>query len=258
MRKPIIAGNWKLNNSSQEAVELVTLLKRDLSEVADVDIVVCPVVTALSVVADILIESNISLGAQNLYWEDSGAFTGEVSAPLLKEIGVQYVIIGHSERRQYFGETNQTVNKKIRAALKHGLTPIVCVGEVLQEREANKTFDVIRTQCKESLAGFSADEMKAMIIAYEPVWAIGTGKTATPAQAQEVHKFIRGLLVKMHNEEAAETVRIQYGGSVKPDNIAELMAQPDIDGALVGGASLKADSFVSIVKKCLQAGGVVK
>lgn len=255
MRKPIIAGNWKLNNTTKQAVELVTLLKRDLSDINEVDIVVCPVFTVLSVLADILMESNIGLGAQNIYWEDSGAFTGEVSASLLKEIGVQYVIIGHSERRQYFGETNQTVNKKIRAALKHGLTPIVCVGEVLQEREANKTFDVIRTQCKESLAGFSADEMKAMIVAYEPVWAIGTGKTATPAQAQEVHKFIRELLVKMHNEEVAETVRIQYGGSVKPENIAELMVQPDIDGALVGGASLKADSFVSIVKN---ACGVVK
>ncbi|MBI3617421.1 MAG: triose-phosphate isomerase [Candidatus Omnitrophica bacterium] len=255
MRKPIIAGNWKLNNTTKQAVELVTLLKRDLSDINEVEIVVCPVFTVLSVLADILMESNIGLGAQNIYWEDSGAFTGEVSASLLKEIGVQDVIIGHSERRQYFGETNQTVNKKIRAALRHGLTPIVCVGEVLQEREANKTSDVIRTQCKESLAGFSADEMKAMIVAYEPVWAIGTGKTATPVQAQEVHKFIRELLVKMHNEEVAETVRIQYGGSVKPENIAELMAQPDIDGALVGGASLKADSFVSIVKNTC---GVVK
>ncbi len=248
MRKPIIAGNWKLNNTTQQAAELVTLLKRDLGEVNDVDIVVCPVFTALSVMADILTESNIHLGAQNLHWEDSGAFTGEVSAPLLKEIGVQYVIIGHSERRQYFGETNQTVNKKIRAALNHGLTPIVCVGEVLAQRESNQTFEVIRTQCKESLAGFNADEIKRMIIAYEPVWAIGTGKTATPAQAQEVHKFIRELLTKTHNEEAAQTLRIQYGGSVKPENTAELMAQKDIDGALVGGASLKADSFIQIVK----------
>ena len=255
MRKPIIAGNWKLNLTEREAVILVTALRNALVDVTEVDIVVCPVVTAIAVIHDVLLESNIAIGAQNLYWEDSGAFTGEVSAPLLKEVGVQYVIIGHSERRQFFGETNQMVNKKIRAALKHGLTPIVCVGEVLAEREANKTFDVIRTQCKESLAGFSADEIKAMVIAYEPVWAIGTGKTATPAQAQEVHKFIRELLVKMHNEEVAETVRIQYGGSVKPENIAELMAQPDIDGALVGGASLKADSFVSIVKN---ACGVVK
>ncbi len=255
MRKPIIAGNWKLNLTEREAVILVTALRNAFVDVTEVDIVVCPVVTAIAVVHDVLLESNIAIGAQNLYWEDSGAFTGEVSAPLLKEIGVEYVIIGHSERRQYFGETNQTVNKKIRAALNHGLTPIVCVGEVLKERESNKTFDVIRTQCKESLAGFSADEMKGMIIAYEPVWAIGTGKTATPGQAQEVHHFIRELLTKMHNEEVAEALRIQYGGSVKPENIAELMAQPDIDGALVGGASLKADSFVSIVKN---ACGVVK
>lgn len=248
MRKPIIAGNWKLNNTEREAVELVTTLRTNLADVDTVDIIVCPVFTVLGVVHDVLLESNIALGAQNVYWEDSGAFTGEVSAPLLKEIGVQYVIIGHSERRQYFGETNQTVNKKIRAALNHGLTPIVCVGEVLAQRESNQTFEVIRTQCKESLAGFNADEIKRMIIAYEPVWAIGTGKTATPAQAQEVHKFIRELLTKTHNEEAAQTLRIQYGGSVKPENTAELMAQEDIDGALVGGASLKADSFVQIVK----------
>lgn len=248
MRKPIIAGNWKLNNTEREAVELVTALRTNLADVDTVDIIVCPVFTVLGVVHDVLLESNISLGAQNVYWEDSGAFTGEVSAPLLKEIGVQYVIIGHSERRQYFGETNQTVNKKIRAALNHGLTPIVCVGEVLAQRESNQTFEVIRTQCKESLAGFNADEIKRMIIAYEPVWAIGTGKTATPAQAQEVHKFIRELLTKTHNEEAAQTLRIQYGGSVKPENTAELMAQEDIDGALVGGASLKADSFTQIVK----------
>lgn len=248
MRKPIIAGNWKLNNTSQEAAELVTLLKRNLSEVTDVDIVVCPVFTALSVVADLLTESEIHLGAQNLYWEDAGAFTGEVSGGLLKEIGVEYVIIGHSERRQFFGETDQTVNKKIRAALKHGLIPIVCVGEVLAEREADRTFDVIQRQVKESLSGFSAAQARKMIVAYEPVWAIGTGKTATPQQAQEVHKFIRDLLVKLYDEETAAEVRIQYGGSVKADNIADLISQPDIDGALVGGASLKADSFTQIVK----------
>ncbi len=248
MRKPIIAGNWKLNNTSQEAAELVTLLKRNLSEVTDVDIVVCPVFTALSVVADLLTESDIHLGAQNLYWEDIGAFTGEVSGGLLKEIGVEYVVIGHSERRQFFGETNQTVNKKIRAALKHGLIPIVCVGEVLAEREADQTFDVIRRQVKESLAGFSAAEAKKMIVAYEPVWAIGTGKTATPQQAQEVHKFIRDLLAQLYDDETAGEIRIQYGGSVKADNIADLISRPDIDGALVGGASLKADSFTQIVK----------
>lgn len=251
MRKPIIAGNWKLNLKTQEAVELVTALKRSLGDVSDIEIVVCPVYTSLEVVADTLFESNIGLGAQNLYWEDSGAFTGEVSAPLIKDIGAQYVIIGHSERRQYFGETNQTVNKRIKAALKYELTPIVCVGEVLAEREQNVTFKVIEKQCRESLEGLSADQMKKIVIAYEPVWAIGTGKTATKEQAQEVHKFIRDLLSKMYNDEVSNAVRIQYGGSVKPENIAELMAQSDIDGALVGGASLKADQFIKIIENSL-------
>ncbi|MCA9408555.1 MAG: triose-phosphate isomerase [Candidatus Omnitrophica bacterium] len=248
MRKPIIAGNWKLNKTPQEAMELVALLKRELSTVTDVEIVVCPVFTCLRDVEDILAESNIGIGAQNVYWEDEGAFTGEVSAPILKSSGAKYVIIGHSERRQYFGETNETVNKRIKAALKHQLIPIVCVGEVLSEREENKTFAVIEKQCKESLAGLTAEEMKLMIIAYEPVWAIGTGKTATPDQAQEVHKFIRDLLKKIFDEDTAQSVRIQYGGSVKPENTADLMGQADIDGALVGGASLKADSFTAIVK----------
>ncbi|HQP11019.1 MAG TPA: triose-phosphate isomerase, partial [Candidatus Omnitrophota bacterium] len=199
-------------------------------------------------VRDVLMETNIGLGAQNVYWEDSGAFTGEISAPILKDIGVQYVIIGHSERRQYFGETDETVNKRIKAALKHDLTPIVCVGEVLKEREGNKTFDVIKKQCEGAFAGLTAEQMEKLIIAYEPVWAIGTGKTATPVQAQEVHQFIRKLLAKLYNDDVAQTVRIQYGGSVKPENSAELMSQPDIDGALVGGASLKADSFIGIIK----------
>ena len=252
MRKPIIAGNWKLNKTIDEAVELVTLLKRELSDVSEVDIVVCPVFTELSVINDIVLESNIGLGAQNMHWEDFGAFTGEISAPIIKDAGAQYVIIGHSERRQYFGETNETVNKKIKAALNCGLTPIVCVGEVLEERESEKTFDVIKAQIEESLAGFSVDELGKMVIAYEPVWAIGTGKTATPQQAQEVHKFIRELIAKIANDEVAEALRIQYGGSVKPDNVKELMSQSDIDGALVGGASLKPDSFIAIVKGSLQ------
>ena len=248
MRRPIIAGNWKLNNTIKESLELVTLLKRELSDVSDVDMVVCPVFTALAEVADLLIESNIRVGAQDLYWEDSGAFTGQVSAPLIKEAGAEYVIIGHSERRQYFAETNETVHKKIKAALKHALVPIVCIGETLSERESNQTFKVIQTQCDEALKGFSDEQMQIMIMAYEPVWAIGTGKTATPVQAQEVHQFIRQWLVKAYNEEVAESVRIQYGGSVKPENAAELMQQPDIDGALVGGASLKSESFVKIIK----------
>lgn len=253
MRKPIIAGNWKLNNTSQEAVELVTLLKRQVGDITGVDIVVCPVATALSDVRDVLNESNIGLGAQDVYWEDSGAFTGEVSAPLLKDAGVQYVIIGHSERRRYFGETDETVNKKIKAALRHGLTPIVCIGEVLQEREDNRTFEVLQKQCEGGFAGLTAEEIEKIIIAYEPVWAIGTGRTATPEQAQEAHHFIRGLLAKLYDGDVAQTVRIQYGGSVKPENSAALMSQPDIDGALVGGASLKADSFAGIIKNSCHA-----
>ena len=248
MRKPIIAGNWKLNKTIHESIELVTLFKRDLSDVSEVDIVVCPVFTAISEVREVLLDTNIGLGAQDIYWEDTGAFTGEVSALFIKDAGAQYVIIGHSERRQFFSETDETVNKKIKAALNHHLTPIVCIGENFKEREQNKTFQVIESQFEHSLAGLSAEEMKKMVIAYEPVWAIGTGKTATKEQAQEVHKFIRGLLIKTYNDEVAGEVRIQYGGSVKPENIAELIAQPDIDGALVGGASLSHDSFVKIIK----------
>jgi len=227
---------------------LVTALRSNFVDFDTVDVVVCPTFIALPVVHDIIQDSNIALGAQNAYWEDSGAYTGEVSVPLLKDIGVQYVIIGHSERRQYFGETDETVNKRIKAVLAHGLTPIVCVGEVLEERESNKTFEVIDKQCAGGFEGLNAEEMEKMIIAYEPVWAIGTGKTATPDQAQEVHLYIRTLVAKMYNDGVAQTVRIQYGGSVKPDNSAELMSQPDIDGALVGGASLKADSFSEIIK----------
>jgi triosephosphate isomerase len=248
MRKAIIAGNWKLNKTSKEALILIEELKREVADVQTVDMVVCPTFTALTVVGDAILETNIALGAQNVYWQDSGAFTGEISAPMLKDLGVSYVIIGHSERRQYFGETNETVSKRIRAALTHGLTPIVCVGENLAEREGNKTFDVIKNHCEGSLAGLTADEMKTLVIAYEPVWAIGTGKTATPEQAQEVHAFIRQLLEKLFGAEVSQSVRIQYGGSVTPENIAILIAKPDIDGALVGGASLKAPSFAAIIK----------
>ena len=251
MRKLIIAGNWKLNLLSKEAIELVTLLKRELGDVTDVDIAVCPVFTVLRDVYDVIQDSNIELGAQDVYWQDEGAFTGEISAPMVKDTGAKYVIIGHSERRQFFGETDETINKKIRAALNHQLTPIVCVGEMLEDREAGKTEEVVATQVRGSLAGFTPEELQSMVIAYEPVWAIGTGKTATPEQAQEVHAFIRGLLKDLANDETAQTVRIQYGGSVKPDNAAELMGQPDIDGALVGGASLKSDSFSALIKNSL-------
>ena len=247
MRTPIIAGNWKLNKTSREAIVLVEELKREVADLEGVDMVVCPPFTALESVSEALIETNIAVGAQNVYWADSGAFTGEISAPMLKDFGVQYVIVGHSERRQYFGETNETVNKRLRAALAHGLTPIVCVGENLAEREAGKTFAVIQTQVQGSLAGLTFDEMNKIVVAYEPVWAIGTGKTATPSMAQEVHAFIRGLLAKIFGPDTAQSVRIQYGGSVTPENIAALISQPDIDGALVGGASLKAASFAAIV-----------
>ncbi|MCK5178601.1 MAG: triose-phosphate isomerase [Candidatus Omnitrophica bacterium] len=253
MRKPIIAGNWKLNNTEKEAVDLVTALRNNLSNVTEVDIVVCPVFTVLPVVHDVLLESNIGLGAQNVFWEDSGAFTGEISAPLLKDIGVQYVIIGHSERRQYFGETDEMVNKRIKAALAHGLTPIVCVGEVLQEREDNQTFDVIQKQCEGAFSGLTAEEKKKMVLAYEPVWAIGTGKTGESEEANRVIKLIRLTIAEIFNSEPADKVRILYGGSVKPSTIEEQMNQSDIDGALVGGASLEAESFAQIIKGTIPA-----
>lgn len=233
----------------KEGEELVAALKRELYQIDSVEIVVCPPFTLLTYLADALEESNIKVGAQDLYWAEEGAFTGEVSAAMVKDAGCAYVIIGHSERRQYFGETNESVNKKIKAALKHGLTPIVCVGELLAQREANKTFVVLDEQVKEGLKDLSEEDMSKIVIAYEPVWAIGTGKTATPAQAQEVHKYIRSLIAKLYNEDIAQALTIQYGGSVKPDNIAELIKQPDVDGGLVGGASLDAKSFSEIVKK---------
>jgi triosephosphate isomerase len=247
-RKPLIAGNWKLNKTIKESIELVTLLKRKLSDVQNVDMVVCPPYTAIADTAEALIESNIRVGAQDLYWDDKGAFTGEVSAPMIKEAGAAYVVIGHSERRQFFHETDETVNRKTRAALKGGLEPIVCVGELLAEREANQTFHVVEKQVKGAFAGFSREDIAKVIIAYEPVWAIGTGKVATPQQAEEVHKFIRKEIQKAFGEETAQGIRILYGGSVKADNIASLMSEPDIDGALVGGASLEAESFAGIVK----------
>lgn len=248
MRRPIIAGNWKMNKTVPEAEKLAESLKNELKSVGDVDIVLCPPFTSISRVSSVIQGSNIVLGAQDVYWQDSGAFTGEVSCPMLEDLGCLYVIIGHSERRIYFGETNESVNKKVKAALAHNLTPIVCVGERLEQREAGKTFEVIKDHLENGLKGVSLEEVKRIVIAYEPVWAIGTGKTATPEQAQEAHSFIRNLLKELYSGEAANLVRIQYGGSVKPDNIADLMAKGDVDGALVGGASLKLDYFVKIVK----------
>jgi len=249
MRKTIIAGNWKMYKTLKEGEELLNFLNRDLYEVGNIDIVVCAPFTLLAYLADMLTSSNIGLGAQDCYWEDEGAFTGEISCKMLKDAGCNFVIIGHSERRQYFGETNVTVNKKIKAALRHELTPIVCVGETLKEREEGNTFKVLDDHIQNGLKDLTEEEARNLVIAYEPVWAIGTGKTASAAQAQEAHKYIRGLLIKMYNNELADSLRIQYGGSVKPENISELMQQMDVDGALVGGASLKADSFTAIVKK---------
>ncbi len=255
MRKLFVAGNWKMNKNVREAVDLINSLKREIGDVAEVDVAVCPTFVCLAEAVDTAGESNIRVGAQNMYWEANGAFTGEVAPGMLKDIGVTYVILGHSERRQFFGDTNETVNKKIRAALAHGLLPIVCIGESLDEREAGQTMDVIKTQCEGSLHGLTAAEMEKITLAYEPIWAIGTGKTATSAQAQEVHAFIRGWLNKAFGAETADAVRIQYGGSVKAENTVELLSQPDIDGALVGGASLKADSFVGIIRNAV---GIVK
>ena len=249
MRKTIIAGNWKLYKTITEGIELANGLKRDLFKISvgDIDIVICPVYTALAEVGEVVANSSIFLGAQDVYWQDEGAFTGEVSAKMLKDVGCKYVIIGHSERRQFFSETNETVNNKIKAVLSHGLTPIMCVGEMLSERQAGNTFKVLDDHLINGLKGIGAGDIEKMVIAYEPVWAIGTGKTATPAQAQEAHQYIRGILAQLYGKDVASIVRIQYGGSVKPENIEELMRQPDVDGALVGGASLKVDSFAQII-----------
>lgn len=251
MRRIIIAGNWKMNKNISESIDLANSIKRSLYDVEEVEIVVCPPFTSLSDVNEITMDTNIKLGAQDCFWQTEGAFTGEVSAVMLKNVGCEYCIIGHSERRQFFGETNETVNKKLKVLLKENIKPIVCVGEKLEERKSGKTFDVIKDHVVNSLAGISSEEMSRTVIAYEPVWAIGTGVNATKEQAEEAHKYIRTLLGQMHGDEVAKSVRIQYGGSVKPENIKELILQEDVDGALVGGASLKADSFVQLVKNCL-------
>lgn len=248
MRKPIMAANWKMNCDIAQARELVSAFKGLVDGVSGVDIVLAPSFTVLSVVAQLIGGTNIELAAQNMYWEESGAYTGEVSPLMLKDAGCSYIIIGHSERRAYFGETDETVNKKLKAALHYGLNPIVCVGETLSQREAGETTQVVGRQLQGGLAGLTTTQASQVVIAYEPVWAIGTGKTATPAQANEVHSFIRKQLAEGFDQTTAQAIRIQYGGSVKPDNVDILMAEPDIDGALVGGAALKADSFARIVK----------
>jgi triosephosphate isomerase len=247
----MIAGNWKMNKTNAEAVPLASDLKRELANVTAVDLVICPPFIALKEVAGVLAGSNIAIGAQNMYWESFGAFTGEINAPMLREVGCQYVLIGHSERRQFFGETNETVNKRVNAALANGLRPIVCVGETLAQRDGGQVEEVLTEQVTQGLAGLTTEQMRSMTMAYEPVWAIGTGRTATSTQAQEAHGIIRGLLKKMFSVEVGDKTRIQYGGSVKGDNAQELMSQPDVDGALVGGASLKVQSFVEIVRNSL-------
>ena len=246
MRKPLMAGNWKMNKTIGEAVAMVKALKAAVLDIRDVEILICPTYTALYAVSNEIKGSNINLGAQNLFWEAKGAFTGEISPSMVKDAGCSYVIIGHSERRQYFCETDETVNKRTKAAFGAGLVPVVCVGETLEEREKGVTFKVIETQIRGGMANLTAEEAAAVVIAYEPVWAIGTGKTATPEQAQEVHAFIRKLYKEIYKD-AADKVRILYGGSVNPKNVSDLMKQPDIDGGLVGGASLKADDFAKIV-----------
>jgi triosephosphate isomerase len=250
-RKLIIAGNWKMNKTVAEALALIAGLKRELRDAKEVDIVVCPPFTALEAVSKELLDSTIRLGAQNMSEHNYGAYTGEICAGMLKEFSARYVILGHSERRQYQKESDELISKKAQAAHAAALKPIVCVGELLEEREAGKTEQVVEKQVRGSLAGLSKEQMEETVVAYEPVWAIGTGKTATTAQAQEVHALIRKLLGSMFDETIARRVRIQYGGSVKPANARELMEQADVDGALVGGASLDIRSFADIIKNSI-------
>jgi triosephosphate isomerase len=250
-RKLIIAGNWKMNKTAAEALDLVQGLKRELANIKEVDIVVCPPFTALREVSKAILNSSIRLGAQNMSEHNFGAHTGEIAAGMLKEFSVRYVILGHSERRQYYCESDALVARKAAAAHAASLKPIVCVGEILAEREAGTTEDIVGRQLRASLAGLSPEQLEETIVAYEPVWAIGTGKTATSAQAQEVHAFIRRVLAELSDESVAKRIRIQYGGSVKPSNAHELMSQPDVDGALVGGASLELRSFTDIVKNSI-------
>lgn len=248
-RKIFIAGNWKMNKTAAETKELCEALKAKFTSFCPckAEVAVCPPFTSIATAVEALKGSNIKVGAQNIHWADNGAFTGEISGAMLKEMGIEYVIIGHSERRQYFGETDETVNKRIAAALKYDLKPIVCIGETLEEREGNKTEEVLAKQIKDGFANIAAADMAKVTIAYEPVWAIGTGKTATPDMAEETHAFIRKTFADLYGAEVAEALVIQYGGSMKPENSKDLVAQKDIDGGLIGGAALKADSFYDLV-----------
>ncbi len=246
-RIPLIAGNWKMNKTVPESMETVKTLVTLAADVQGVDMLIAPPFTSLWAVGEALKNTKIALGAQDLFWESQGAFTGQISAAMLKSCGCSHVIIGHSERRQFFGETNETVNKKLKAAMEAGLIPILCIGETEAEREDQKTFSVLDKQLTEGVQGLTLKGDRPPVIAYEPVWAIGTGKTALPEQVQEVHAYLRGLLEKIFGNSLAKAIRILYGGSVKPDNTSELMALPDVDGALVGGASLKPETFNKII-----------
>ena len=252
MRQLVVFGNWKMNTSAEVGRDLVAAVARDTGG-TDIEVGVCPPFVYLPAMVEAAAGSHIAVGAQNVYFEPKGAFTGEVSTDMLKDVGVTHVIIGHSERRHVFGESNDLINKKVKAALDAGLVVILCSGELLEDREAGKTNDVLRTQIEKGLDGVALADAQSLIVAYEPVWAIGTGKTATTDQAQEAHAFVRGLLAERLGPELAGALRIQYGGSVKPENARELMSQPDVDGALVGGASLKAASFVGIVREAERA-----
>jgi len=254
MRIPLIAGNWKMFKTVAETVKFVKEFRGLVAHIEDVEIVLAPPLTAVYAAAEAARNSNVGIAAQNLHWEKQGAFTGEVSAAMVREAGAEYVIIGHSERRTLFGETDLSVNRKLQAALAAGLLPIVCIGETLGERDRNETFDVLDRQVKQGLDGITAEQMKPLVLAYEPVWAIGTGRNATPEQAAEVHAHIRGRLRQWFGADAAELCRILYGGSVKPENIKALIASPDVDGALVGGASLDVKSLVQIVSQSRRAG----
>ena len=249
MRRKVIAGNWKMNNDLSESQNLISKLTAGLiSEKINCEVIICPPFTSLQEAKSLIRNTVIKLGAQNMCYEESGAFTGEISASMLKGVGCEYVILGHSERRTIFGEPDSLINKKIKKALQSNLKPIFCVGETLQERESGVTKDIIKRQVVEGLKDILINDINQIILAYEPVWAIGTGKTATPAQAQEVHEFIREIVSGLYNKDVSDNLIIQYGGSVKPENAVELMSQKDIDGALVGGACLKADSFIKIIK----------
>ena len=253
MRTKVIAGNWKMNKDVRQSEELIEGFKKSLNfDLEGVKVILCPPFTSLDLAGRLIKGTPFALGAQNMYYEDEGAFTGEVSTGMLKSVGCQFVILGHSERRQYFGETDEYINKKVKKALASGLIPIVCVGETLQQREQNITEQIVTTQVRGVLKDLTVDDVTKLILAYEPVWAIGTGKNATPQQAEDVHLLIRKLLAQLYNAATAERVIIQYGGSVKADNAAELLWQPNVDGALVGGACLKADSFSTIIKAAIR------